>query len=185
MPKRKRTELDMEPFDLEREYIVEKILKTRMRNGKKECLIKWQSFSAKFNTWEPEENVRDIEQTEEPEEHKQSKIKPISLDENNNHDEPNSLFVGHVAAPIQIPEQKIFDLFDNQFTTDLEQHAELTTDLAGLDEVNTQQQFLHSVAMSVLGSAIHNIKSLIAPVNAQSISKSKLIYIFKTNLKFH
>ena len=80
---------------------------------------------------------------------------------------------------------KIFDLFDNQFTTDLEQHAELTTDLAGLDEVNTQQQFLHSVAMSVLGSAIHNIKSLIAPVNAQSISKSKLIYIFETNLKFH
>ena len=38
-------------------YSVEKILKERTRNGKKEVLIKWKGYSEKFNSWEPIENL--------------------------------------------------------------------------------------------------------------------------------
>ena len=33
------------------EYIVEKVLKTRKRNGKIEHLVKWQGYADKFNSW--------------------------------------------------------------------------------------------------------------------------------------
>ena len=39
------------------EYLVEKILARRTRNGKKEVLIKWKGYSKKFNSWEPEANL--------------------------------------------------------------------------------------------------------------------------------
>ena len=39
-------------------YTVEKIIKTRILNGKKECLIKWLGYNSAWNTWEPEENIR-------------------------------------------------------------------------------------------------------------------------------
>ena len=42
------------------EYIVEKILRSRKNNGKKEVLVKWWGYSSKHNTWEPEENIRNI-----------------------------------------------------------------------------------------------------------------------------
>jgi hypothetical protein len=32
-------------------YIVEKVLKTRRRNGKLEYLVKWQGYPTKFNSW--------------------------------------------------------------------------------------------------------------------------------------
>jgi hypothetical protein len=42
-------------------YIIEKILKTRIFNGKKYMLIKWLGYSHEWNTWEPEENLRNEE----------------------------------------------------------------------------------------------------------------------------
>lgn len=39
-------------------YTVERILKTRILNGRKECLIKWLGYNSAWNTWEPEENIR-------------------------------------------------------------------------------------------------------------------------------
>ena len=38
-------------------FLVEKILKTRIRNGKKEALVKWKGFPDGRATWEPAENV--------------------------------------------------------------------------------------------------------------------------------
>ena len=38
-------------------YEVEKILKTRYRNGKKEFLVKWKGYPDEMNTWVPEENL--------------------------------------------------------------------------------------------------------------------------------
>lgn len=38
-------------------YRVDKIVKERIRRGKKEYLIKWKGYSSKYNTWEPEENI--------------------------------------------------------------------------------------------------------------------------------
>jgi hypothetical protein len=46
-------------FDKQNEdYEVEKILKTRTRNGKKEYLIKWRSYDSTFNSWIPEKNLK-------------------------------------------------------------------------------------------------------------------------------
>lgn len=49
------------------EYIVEKIIRSRILNGKKEVLVKWFGYSNKFNTWEPEKNIRDIPEVLIPE----------------------------------------------------------------------------------------------------------------------
>jgi hypothetical protein len=39
-------------------YEVEKILKTRIRNGKKEYFVSWRSYGPEFNSWIPAENLK-------------------------------------------------------------------------------------------------------------------------------
>ena len=41
------------------EYVVEKIVDKRPRNGRQEYLLKWKGYSSAENTWEPKENVTD------------------------------------------------------------------------------------------------------------------------------
>lgn len=38
-------------------HTVEKVLRKRIVGGRVEYLLKWRGFSAKHNSWEPEENV--------------------------------------------------------------------------------------------------------------------------------
>lgn len=40
-----------------KEYIVERILDRRQRNGVTEYLLKWHGYSNSHNSWEPEENI--------------------------------------------------------------------------------------------------------------------------------
>ena len=39
-------------------YRVEKVIKSRMRRGKKEVLVKWEGYSDDFNSWVPAHNVK-------------------------------------------------------------------------------------------------------------------------------
>ena len=41
----------------EEEYVVEKIIKKRIKNGKTEYYLKWVGYSDDDNTWEPKENL--------------------------------------------------------------------------------------------------------------------------------
>ena len=38
-------------------YVIDKVVRTRIRNGRKEDLIKWRGYSSKFNSWEPASKV--------------------------------------------------------------------------------------------------------------------------------
>uniref|UniRef100_A0A8C2WYE8 Chromobox homolog 7a n=1 Tax=Cyclopterus lumpus TaxID=8103 RepID=A0A8C2WYE8_CYCLU len=40
-------------------FAVESIIKKRVRKGNVEYLLKWQGWSPKYSTWEPEENILD------------------------------------------------------------------------------------------------------------------------------
>lgn len=42
------------------DYLVETILKTRKRKGKKEVLVKWLGYPESEATWEPEDSLKDI-----------------------------------------------------------------------------------------------------------------------------
>ncbi|XP_048054093.1 chromobox protein homolog 8b [Megalobrama amblycephala] len=43
----------------ERVFAAESIIKRRIRRGRMEYLVKWKGWSAKYSTWEPEENILD------------------------------------------------------------------------------------------------------------------------------
>lgn len=42
-------------------FKVEKVIRTRTRNGVREGLVKWLGYPDKFNSWEPMENIMDIQ----------------------------------------------------------------------------------------------------------------------------
>ncbi len=52
-------EPELVKFDKQNEdYEVEKIIKTRTKNGKKELYVKWRGYSPEFNSWIPVENPK-------------------------------------------------------------------------------------------------------------------------------
>ncbi|XP_053672960.1 chromobox protein homolog 1-like [Anopheles nili] len=46
-----------EPMDEPNEFSVEKILDSRLIEGKVQYFLKWKGYSSEENTWEPEENL--------------------------------------------------------------------------------------------------------------------------------
>lgn len=47
-------ELQSAQFDV---FKVEKVMRRRVRNGRREVLVKWKGWPSKYNSWEPESNV--------------------------------------------------------------------------------------------------------------------------------
>ncbi|XP_028413330.1 uncharacterized protein LOC114536205 [Dendronephthya gigantea] len=49
----------MEERDDQGIFAAERLLKKRIRKGRREYLVKWLGYSSKYNTWEPENNILD------------------------------------------------------------------------------------------------------------------------------
>ena len=47
-------------FNKDKTYQVEKFIASRLANGKKEFLVRWQGYEAKHDTWEPLENLANL-----------------------------------------------------------------------------------------------------------------------------
>ncbi|XP_010784448.1 chromobox protein homolog 7-like [Notothenia coriiceps] len=58
-------------------FAVESITKKRVRKGNVEYLLKWQGWSPKYSTWEPEDNILDPRLVLAYEEH-QEKIRALA-----------------------------------------------------------------------------------------------------------
>lgn len=57
MSKTQKPGEDIEDEEPEEEYTVESVKDMRIRNGKKEFLLKWRNYPDSENTWEPEANL--------------------------------------------------------------------------------------------------------------------------------
>ncbi|GAA5974652.1 hypothetical protein JCM11641_007040 [Rhodosporidiobolus odoratus] len=51
--------------DGEQEFKIEKVVDERVRQGKREFLVKWEGYPMDENTWEPEDRLKDTEALEE------------------------------------------------------------------------------------------------------------------------
>lgn len=72
------------------EFIVEKIVGKRIKNGSAQYLLKWKNFSAKQNTWEPEENLNCKELLEQYTKEEQKKKPGQSTSSANGDNEDNA-----------------------------------------------------------------------------------------------
>jgi len=53
---REQADAHMKTSNNEDLYVVEKVISSRLRNGKKEYLVKWENFDSSHNAWIPPEN---------------------------------------------------------------------------------------------------------------------------------
>lgn len=90
------------------EYVVEKIEKRRvLENGQVEYFLKWKNWSSQYNSWEPEEHLRNcpelVEQFLNKEKNKELIMR--TMDQNNNRKKKNK----KVKMSLKIPDVCGFD----------------------------------------------------------------------------
>ena len=59
-PEKLHTDKDILRTGIADFYRIEKVIKSRIRGKRREYLVKWLGYSNDFNSWVPEDNVKDI-----------------------------------------------------------------------------------------------------------------------------
>lgn len=163
-------------------FAAEMLLRKRVKKGKEEYLVKWKSWPAKYNTWEPKENILDTrllqifkKQEEEADAKKRSKTKKVIAHDHSESPSKNTTEDTTGEMTPKAPEQDLSENFEpsNQVHDDTGTYSEL------VEVQNKEDSLKHSLTDPVDLDSIVEVKGEVNDANLETTPYTKPTQILK------